>query len=93
MLREKYGKHPAAQGHFVYRAGHRRAAMYPVPTRTAMRPASCLALVMLSSLAASGGIPVTMLLVAALYFASRWPISSLCTITWQTYAISWAAVR
>ncbi len=73
MEEKKYGSIPPAEGHCADSPGHRRAAMRAVP-RTGLLGASGIVfmLIMLASLAGfSGGIPVTMLLVAALYFGQQ----------------------
>ena len=92
-MEEKYGSIPLLEG-IVFTAlvsGVLQCALFP---RTALLGASGIVfmLIMLASLSGfSGGIPVTMLLVAALYLASRCTISSSCMTMSPTSCTSWAA--
>lgn len=92
-MEEKYGSVPLLEG-IVFTAlvsGVLQCALFP---RTALLGASGIVfmLIMLASLSGfSGGIPVTMLLVAALYLGQQVYDVLSSTTTWPTSCTSWAA--
>lgn len=92
-MEEKYGSLPLLKGILLTAliSGILQCALFP---RTALLGASGIVfmLIMLASLSGfSGGIPVTMLLVAALYLGQQIYDSSLCGTTWPTSCTSSAA--
>ena len=90
-MEEKYGSGPLLKGILLTAliSGVLQCVLFP---HTALLGASGIVfmLIMLASLSGfSGGIPVTMLLVAALYLGQQ-VISSLPTIMWRTSCTLWA---